>query len=366
MKVSVETIKSISRLLWILAGFLALFFFDTFYWKFQVFGDFEAPVLTTTSFIRSLILFSLTGFLLWMLQRKQKPEISFDHNKSLDYEKWITICVIAGTLFILFLFVFFPHLFSNLTYEDSYIENTSFLLLFLGACIFGGLFFRYSKKLDSDRLTKYSLALLSLVLFVIAMEEVSWFQRQLKIDAQSIELFEKNEQKEMNFHNFASVAFEFIYYSGTYLFFAFLPFIYLVTPFLSKYKYLSIFIPRSYLIIIGAITSAFNYEKWDSFLTQWAFFSSIWILILLLRRKSIKIDTQIILGGTLILIVTAQLLYLLNGTRFARYWEVTEYKEFYIAILLFLYSIGVIANLSAKIKNPGISTPGFQELKKMR
>ena len=83
-----------------------------------------------------------------------------------------------------------------------------------------------------SKITRFSLASLSFVFFVMAMEEVSWFQRVLEIDTPKA--FDNNMQKEMNLHNFATNAVENVYYMGAFIFLVILPFLRSMFPFLSN------------------------------------------------------------------------------------------------------------------------------------
>ena len=48
-----------------------------------------------------------------------------------------------------------------------------------------------------------------------------------------------------------------------------------------------------------------------------------------------------------VMIVVAQILFIELGDRFIRLWDVTEYKELYIAFGLFVWSVEVFNRLSA-------------------
>jgi hypothetical protein len=126
----------------------------------------------------------------------------------------------------------------------------------------------------------------------------------------------------------------------------------MISPQYSKIRFLSIFIARPYIAIIATIANVYNYEKWDSLLTQIAVFACILILIKISQSINISKTEKNIIRLYIILIIATQLLFLVNGSRFVRYWEVTEYKEFYIAILLFLYPLSVWTQIKNESQKP--------------
>jgi tetratricopeptide (TPR) repeat protein len=103
-------------------------------------------------------------------------------------------------LFLLFLFIklLFPDTYVLITEEDYVVENGQFLFYFISSIL--SLF--VSIKLIKNKLTVHGVlyVILSIGLFFIAMEEISWGQRIFNITTP--DLFSKhNRQYEMNIHN---------------------------------------------------------------------------------------------------------------------------------------------------------------------
>jgi hypothetical protein len=333
-------------------GLFLILILDFFYWEIPLFGDVEAPVWSWSHIIRSFLLLILTIVSLNAITGSKATKLQWDTFKNIPFEKYLVYLVLIGATFNISLFIIIPKIFSRLTVEDGVIENFSALLLFLGAITSILILWKTRTTPGISGIIKLTVLFLAFLLFIIAMEEVSWFQRQLKIDVRSNDFFKSNEQLEMNFHNFFSVAFEYIYYTSTFLFFVVIPYIYMISPQYSKIRFLSIFIARPYIAIIATIANVYNYEKWDSLLTQIAVFACILILIKISQSINISKTEKNIIRLYIILIIATQLLFLVNGSRFVRYWEVTEYKEFYIAILLFLYPLSVWTQIKNESQKP--------------
>lgn len=95
-----------------------------------------------------------------------------------------------------------PLYWSVMAMEDSLAESLTSVFYLISSVISIGLTIRSYRKQFFDATTKTA-AILAIVFFVIAMEEISWGQRILQI--QSPEFFaQNNQQGELNLHNFLS------------------------------------------------------------------------------------------------------------------------------------------------------------------
>lgn len=294
------------------------------------------PKSSADYIIRSIVISISTLAMLWSLTSGSRPKLILDERNGVRFERFSILGVMSASVVFLFLFIFSPLSFNTLSMEDGFIEWASAILLF-GSCIVSAISFSKTRNASGiPRGTQLSLAILSLVFFVIAMEEVSWFQRVLEIETPKA--FEGNYQKEMNLHNFATNKVENIYYFSTFIFLVLLPFIRLMFPFVSNNNYLKLFVARPFIGIIGSIACAYNFDMWNIIFTQIAFFGSVAILFSFLVFSSNRNDKYII-SFTIIFIISTQLLFLSNGINFVRLWEVTEYKEFFIPLVFFIYSL---------------------------
>jgi hypothetical protein len=274
----------------------------------------------------------------WSLIGSSRPKLRLDESRGVPLEQLSILGVVFISVVILFLFIFEPSIFNALSLEDGIIEWGSAILLF-GSCIITAISFSKSRNVSNiPKGTQLSIALLSLVFFVMTMEEVSWFQRVLEIETPKV--FDANSQNEMNLHNFYTNPIENIYYIGAFLFLVVLPFIRLLFPCISNNNYLRIFVARPFIGVIGSIACAYNFDMWNIIFTQIAFFGSVLILFVFFVFSSNR-NEKYIISFTILLITATQVLFLINGENFARQWEVTEYKEFFIPLALFIYSLDV-------------------------
>jgi hypothetical protein len=315
---------------------------DKLYWGTSVFAE-GWPNFSVGHLIRSIIIFISILAILGSLIGSNRPKLIFDESNEVPLERLSILGVLFISCIFLFLFIFKPLIFNGLSLEDGLIEWGSALLLF-GSCIIVAISFSKSRNvLNISKVTQLSIAILSFVFFVIAMEEVSWFQRVLEIEAPKI--FDGNAQHEMNLHNFATNYFENIYYFGSFLFLVVLPFVRLLFPYVSNNNYLRIFVARPFIGVIGSIACAYNFDMWNIILTQIAFWGSVLILFAFAKFSSNRSERYIILF-TIFIIAITQALFLFNGVKFARLWEVTEYKEFFIPLAFFIYSLDVFTYIN--------------------
>ena len=253
---------------------------------------------------------------------------------------------VLGTLLIssLFLLVFLiqPAVFSSMSQENYPIEAASAILLLCSCATSTLAAVRARAQASVPMVTTVALATLALVFFVIAMEEISWGQQIF--DLKTPDAFSGNEQRELNFHNFATNRVENVYYFGAFLFLVVLPFLGVLFPASASQKVVGPLFPRPFTIPLGAIICAYNFDMWNILFIQVSFFSSLIVLSLLSMLSADK-NEWIIVVLTLILLIATQVTFLTNGDNFDRIWEVTEYKEFLISLAFLAYSVSVYRNL---------------------
>jgi len=334
----------ISSLILSIFGFLSLIIllaFDKFYWPSYILEE-RWPDFSISYLIRgAIILVSVLALTMAFIGSK-RPKLKLFNSDRFRLSELSILLTFLFAVIVLFLFIFKSKLFSALSLEDEIVEWASTLFLFAGSFVFIITLFRHWSTNGLTKFVKFSLLFLAFGFFVLAMEEISWFQRVLEIETPKA--FEKNMQNEMNFHNFASSLMENIFYLGIWAFLVVLPFLYLLFSFISQNTYFQIFIARPFVVLIGAIGVAYNFDMWNILFTQISFYGTLFILIAFYYFSSYKKEKYYLLA-TLFLMLVSQLLFLNNGIRFERLWEVTEYKEFFIALALFVYSLDVFAYL---------------------
>jgi hypothetical protein len=254
---------------------------------------------------------------------------------------------VLGTLgiscLVSLLFLINPAVFSALSLEDGPVEWGSAVLLFFSSAVCSLCYAKVRKLVSVSMVTKLTLVLLALVFFVIAMEEISWFQRILNLETPL--LFKGNEQGEINFHNYATNRMENLYYFGAFLFLVVLPFLRVLYPSADKNKQLGPLIPRPFVAIIGSMACAYNFDMWNIIFIQIAFLGSL-ILMFLLALFIANEQERIVVFLALFLIVVTQAVFLVNGDNYSRLWDVTEYKEFFIPLGFLAYSVSVYRNVA--------------------
>ncbi len=102
-------------------------------------------------------------------------------------------------------------LFSSIIKEDSFLEYLQFAFYLISGFIALKISRCFKKKVVKDYIRFYLFLLLSIGLFFIAFEEISWGQRLIGIDTPEL-IAEINLQKEINIHNLS-----FFQYEKTYI-----------------------------------------------------------------------------------------------------------------------------------------------------
>jgi hypothetical protein len=334
---NIENINATSTIAFILGciGLVAVMLFDELYWGNAILVE-GWPNLSSGHIVRSIIIFISIVGMVWSLIGNKRPEFRLDENSELPFEQLSILGVLSVSIVFLFLFIFKPSTFNTLSLEDGVIEWGSFMFLF-GGCVVAAFSLLLSRNVSNiPRGARLSIALLSLVFFVIAMEEVSWLQRTFEF--KTPKMFGANLQHEMNLHNFYTNIVENIYYNGVFFFLVVFPFIRLLFPCISNNNYLRIFVARPFIGVIGSIACAYNFDMWNVIFTQIAFFASLLTLFVFLICST-NCREKCITAFTIFLIIATQSIFIAKGANFDRLWEVTEYKEFFIPMVLFIYSI---------------------------
>jgi len=323
-------------------GLVLVIVVDKLYWGTGVFRE-GWPDFSPGYLFRSIIIACSVVAIFWSLIGSNRPKLILDDSNGVPYERLSILGVLSVSVIIIFLFIFESSTFNVLSLEDGPIEWGSALLLIFSCIVVAISFSKSRNVINFPVVVKLSLVLLSSVFFVMAMEEISWFQRIMEIETPKA--FDGNIQHEMNLHNFATNYVENIYYFGTFLFLVVFPFIRHLFPYVSSNNYLRIFVARPFIGVIGSIAYAYNFDMWNVIFTQIAFFGGVVTLFTFVIFCSNRNDRYII-SFTIILVVTTQVLFLINGSNFARIWEVTEYKELLIPFALFIYSLDVFAHIN--------------------
>lgn len=328
------TLSSIS-----LTGIL---FLDKFYWRTGVFPE-GWPDFSFGHLMRSIVIFIAISAICWGLIGRKKPRFSLLGRSGVSIEILSILVTLSVATMFLFLFLFKTSLFSDLSLEDGIIEWDSAMLLFSACIVFIAAFVRHRNYPSIPKITQWTFISLAFAFFIITMEEISWFQRITEIETP--ELFKKdNKQEELNFHNFYTDKIENIYYFGAFIFLVVLPFLRILFSSVTNNNYLRLFVPRPFVAVIGAIACAYNFDMWNIIFIQISFFGSI-IILCAFAIYCDNLSERSIIIFTILLVIATQVLFLGNGNDFSRIWEVTEYKEFFIPLGFFAYSLSIFSNV---------------------
>jgi len=217
--------------------------------------------------------------------------------------RWVAILIVAlPTLALLFAVInaLFPHVtaFVRMSDDDIFTRPGALLRMIfeLISCgVFLSLLPRFIKQ--KKWLAVSLLAILSLVLFVMGMEEISWGQRVFQW--QTSEYFsEHNVQGETNLHNLNTQLFQDVLFFGGFILLAVLPFFYeylrKILQKIAPLKFLTNFLPEQWMLVaFGAglmFTDPFNAPygfHWGSICFQLiATLALLWALAVRLRDNN--------------------------------------------------------------------------------
>lgn len=258
---------------------------------------------------------------------------------SLTTKELVNLAIAAGAVAFVYIADRAPGLVNRLALEDGPVETLSFLLLLTAV----GLFFITAVKLGrsrrSGRVAATGAVLLALVLFLVAMEEISWGQRYLGIETPPS--FAINDQGETNLHNFVTWESEVAYYFGAFLLFVVVPFLREHGRFLRHPAVASV-APGRFVMYAGAVSVAFSYTMWNGPFTQLAFFTTLLILLHYGRSSRRAGRTGATPFALATALVVCQAGFLVIGDGFHRSYLLTEYREFLIPVAFLLYGLEVL------------------------
>ncbi|MCA3574985.1 MAG: hypothetical protein IOC86_13805 [Aestuariivirga sp.] len=258
------------------------------------------------------------------------------------------VCV-AATVAATLVLLGDPAVFFNLAREDSLFEWTSALLLFAGSIMMLVAALRLVGQ--GSRRAGVVALLLSLLLFLTAMEEISWLQRQIGF-ATPEALKQRNEQGEANVHNLATGLSENLYYGGAFLLLVFGPALAFLFAPKGPLASLAWLLPSRYALLAGALSTGFCFEMWNVFWMQFAFFYSV-LLLGGIAGESVRIGRWrdgLLFGCAGVALVACHLTVLSAGYTMVRPWDDSEFKELLIAAGLFLHAAEVFRRVGKMSK----------------
>lgn len=227
-----------------------------------------------------------------------------------------------------------PARYQALGTEDSAIEWVSALLLF-AASVFSALHLRdVLRRPRAGWLAPLATGGFALLFFVMAMEEVSWFQRVIGF-ATPEAMAQRNWQGEFNLHNFQTDLTELALYTATGLFLMLLP---LVRAAGGQWRWLAAFrdlLPDRTVAALSAPMLVFTYSHWNLLPVQAAFWIGLGVC-LVFARWSAGAERMLWVALTL-LVAAGQLVHLALGHTMLAIYDSSEFRELFFAIGLAAY-----------------------------
>ena len=239
------------------------------------------------------------------------------------------------------LFLISPPRFSLLAQEDHIVEWLSFAFCIGASLLFAAGALRFRRAGPGLGLAGLVAAALALVLFVIAMEEVSWMQRVVGLETP--EEFSANYQNEFNLHNFSTNEVENLYYLGSFTLLGLFPFLAAGLPAARGAGGLAVIPQRAVALSCLAMTAC-CWEMWNIIPIQMSFWISIFLLGVEVARRARGAGLMLLL---LVSMVAAQGVFLVYGGQLVRSWDLTEYRELFIGFGFLVYSKGLLTTASA-------------------
>lgn len=309
----------------------------------------KAPMIDLYGYGRS----GLTGLLAWTalaatISVRAKPAPA---PEALSSGQWLAV-ICAFLLLLLFaaIFLISPETFSTMGLEDGIIEWVSALLPLLASAMLAWRGIALLARRGEAFGTLWigcALIVCAIILFVLGMEEISWMQRVFGI--QTPASLSGNIQGELNFHNFATNQIGAVHKIGGFVALILLPFMQAVAPGRLPLAKLADLVPSRAVALTSAPLAACNYNGWDSLLIQVTSYMTIGIVayFALQAWRAGRFGEAVFCVAMALLIIGAQLIFLGFGDRFIRIWDVTEYKELFIALGLSVWAGEVFQRLRA-------------------
>ncbi len=306
----------------------------------------KAPDHGFYAFARSALMAVIgLAFVIGVAARAESPKAG----NALSARQWCAV-LISFLMLAIFVAIFLqsPSAFNALSLEDGSVEWASALLPIAASLLLawrGAALFMERHGEGKGVPIVVFLLLSAAVLFVLGMEEISWMQRVFRIATP--EALKSNIQGEINFHNFATNQIGAAHKIIGFVVLILLPFLYIVLPERLSLAGLANLMPSRAVALVSAPLAAFNYNGWDSLLFQATTYLTLGIVICLAylawrARRRAEAMFCILLAVT---IAGAQGLFLALGNRFVRIWDVTEYKELFIALGLFVWAVETFKRL---------------------
>lgn len=333
-KITLGTITAACLLL--VAGWTLL---EYLIWSVAVLPN-QAPNLDLYALARSAVMAVLAFVFLASVATARSP---YAQVQALSPREW-ACSLVAFFLLVLFVAIFHlsPTVFSTLSLEDGLVEWASALLPLLASLFLawrGAGFLVWSREDGNGLWIGVALLACAAILFVLGMEEISWMQRVFGLATPAS--LSGNIQGELNFHNLATNQIGAVHKIGGFVVLILLPFLQATVPERLSLPKLADLVPSRAVALVSAPLAACNYNGWESLLIQMTSYLTIGVVLYFafLAWKRRRYAEVAFCAALVVVIVGAQLAFIGLGERFVRIWDVTEYKELFIALGLAVWAV---------------------------
>ena len=221
--------------------------------------------------------------------------------------------------------------------------------LFAGGGLFAADAVRRTRRPEQGAVAGAALAAaFALLLFLIAMEEISWMQRLFGFGTPQ-RLAEMNWQGEFNLHNLQTDLSETLYYVGAATFLMLLPLAREASPDGVLPRPVMDFLPDRRVAALSAPVAIFNYGHWNLIPIQITTMAGILVLLAWWAAAARRGDGAerilfLVLAGS---VAAGQAAFLALGHRMTEVPNATEFKEFFIALGLAAFGLNLFARRSS-------------------
>lgn len=269
--------------------------------------------------------------------------------KRVSIISWVFLYMVSFfTIVVTFYFKDYEYLLKIMTKENGFFESLSVLFLFT-IFILGLNFILKNKKVD--KIIKILVFLFSCLVFVAAMEEISWGQHIFNF--QTNDFFKlHNYQKETNLHNLIDGnIFSSIIYSSVYTLFVFIPlFVYLLKDKIKILDTIYIYLPSFHVILVILYASSFQLYFYEDMGVIIDFITLVLGVILFIITLSLKKlwDKYIFIHFSYVLI--SIFIFMACYKIFSFYNMQYEIREMFVIFATLIYFIELSKKISGLYK----------------
>jgi hypothetical protein len=322
-----------------IAGFLGFAWYDKAVLGLAPLGEMP-PLFSPYHLARTAFALACSALIVAIVWRRRGGGCALDSKPMPAGGRSVALLVLALALASTLLFLADVQVFARFAQEDGPVEWPSTFLLLGASLLFTIAATRGARS--GDRLRAGLALLLALLMFVMAMEEISWMQRVVGFRTPE-ELARVNWQGEFNFHNVQTDLSENLFYVGAAGLLILLPLLADALPKGALPRWVKDFVPSRWVAAASAPLSIFNYGMWNVIPMQMTFFLTLFALAAWSRAAERRGD-----GGESRLFVllalsvaAGQAIFLVRGHLMPDIWDASEYKELFIALGLACWAAGV-------------------------